>query len=302
MNATSIGLNRENFPEGPGLLHGVHETWQLQKRRYDMVVGSLALKDTLGLLSQFALGIKPPQMSPKRLWAKEGYLDKPFMLRRRPADLYIFWEVAIKGEYNLPKSLDRLIDGKPIVDIGGNIGTSMASFASRYRNSPILTVEPHPMSAAQLRRNAAFYGDRVIVEQRAFSLEEGNIPLARPEKEDLSQHITYMFQLSGSNAHTSAPSITPEQIADYPLIAGNRIGLLKVDIEGAEVDIFRSGRMGALLSKTNVLAVESHDDFVPGSLEAINNATAANNLVRFGGSTRAATHYYLAAQHLDLVA
>lgn len=284
-------------------VQNVRERLAAQRAYLEIITGSLALKDVLAIVGQRALGIKPTEIPEKSCWAQSGHLDAPFRLTDSVADTCIFFEVVRQGEYNLPSSLDEAINGFPIVDIGGNIGASMAYFAKRYPNSPILSIEPHPRNAAFLRRNAHFYGDRVLVEQKAFSLNNGDIPLVTPGYEERGWHAAYSF-MPIYQTHTPtilAPAITPEDIADYPLISGRRIGLLKIDIEGAEKAIFESGRINQMLQMTNVLAIESHDEFIPGCSSAVAAAAAVNSLKWFGGSSRPNTTYYCAEQLYDLV-
>ncbi len=226
------------------------------------------------------------------LIAEDWRLDHPLNLTTAVADIATFVDIVRLGEYDLPQELDAVINGKPIIDIGANIGIFSAYSASRYPKSSVLAIEPHPRNFNILSQNALPYGLRTTILRRAFSLNQGDAALANPQVEELGHHVSYAFRdlLPASGEVTTAPTITPEDILRMLSYSGQTIGLMKVDIEGAEADIFSSAQIDPLLQATSVLAIEQHDRKRPGCSAAIDDATGRNNLVPIGGKGN--TNYY----------
>ena len=206
-----------------------------------------------------------------------------FCLSSNWVDCCTFLEVIVHKEYKLSENLNRLIDGKPIIDIGANIGAAAVYFANSYPNSPILAIEPHPRNVDFIRENSAPYSDSVTVIEKAFSVNPGTVTLANPEVEVKQQHNSYLFSTNlacESEDAIRVRSITPEEILSISQFS-KEIGLLKVDIEGAEKEIFESPQIDQLLSITDVLAIETHDRLIPGCTNAVMDAAKRNGLKLF---------------------
>ena len=189
------------------------------------------------------------------------------------SDYYIYDETVLRKANSLPEQLSSRINGRPILDIGANIGVTAALYASTYPQSRVTAIEPHPRNTEILKRNAAAYDGRIRIIEAAVSLQNSAVPLANPDAEQKNSHGQYRFSANGEaqGGVVVAPAISPEEIARIYQDSG--IGLMKVDIEGAEKDLFAPPRIDQLLKLVDVLAIETHDRFVPGCLAAVNQAT-----------------------------
>ena len=156
-------------------------------------------------------------------------------LRRLPStDSGIAWEVFAQNIYQgpHPPQPDAI---KQIVDLGSNTGISVVYWAWRYPAAKIDAFEPHPVHLAMLDAHLKLnrIGSRVAVHPVAVGTLAG---AARLTDEQGSSRI--------ENSTTSGFSV---RIVDFfETIGRKRIDLLKIDIEGAEYDIFMDPRFAEL--------------------------------------------------------
>lgn len=204
----------------------------------------------------------------------------PLMLSGTPSDIYNYLEVIDREVYRLPKETKPRVNGKQIIDAGAYIGLSAAYFASQYPDSPVLAIEPHSRNHRLLTENALPYGGQVEAVRAALSL--GSEPVGARQQDSSSNYMAYLF--AGEQSDDDIPqaekclALTPESLLGA-LPDAAEIGILKVDIEGAERDIFGSGAFDEVLSRTEFLLIETHDRFVSGSSQAVATAAARNDLV-----------------------
>lgn len=190
----------------------------------------------------------------------------PFRMTTMPSDLLVYAEVMRRGAWDIPKKHRENVNGLPIFDIGANIGVASVKLANMFPDSKITSVEPYMRNYILLCTNAARYPGRIEPVHAAFSESEGRVPLVKevPRGHYIRPLYSSSIQYNGSTAtETYAASITPSDILN--IVGDDEIGVLKVDIEGAEAPIFDSPDMGDVLERVRVLMVEPHDRYVPGS-------------------------------------
>jgi FkbM family methyltransferase len=129
--------------------------------------------------------------------------------------------------------------GVNVVDIGANIGYYTLLAASIIGEpSRIYSFEPQPRVARNLRRNVALNGlDNVTVFEMALSDREGQAEFFLPE-EGLDAHGSLAdngrFRVKERASVTTRPL---DKVLDE--LGNPKIGLIKMDAEGAELNIFR---------------------------------------------------------------
>jgi FkbM family methyltransferase len=144
---------------------------------------------------------------------------------------------VIKGP--LPK------DALFIVDAGGYIGDSAVLFLSRYPHAQCLVLEPG-MAHAWAARNLAAYGPRAILLKSALMRSVGAFRIMEADTGT---------QVVADIAGTVEVVTIPELLSRSP---HGRIDIFKIDIEGAEVDLFKGGC--DWLSSVDCLSIELHGD------------------------------------------
>ncbi len=188
-------------------------------------------------------------------------------LRLHGSDGAVYQQVFGRREYETP---DLPAAAATVVDLGANIGLSALFFALRYRQARLLAVEPDAGNFALLEANTAPFGERVRREQAAIWNRDGMISLA-DEDEAGNDLDGWGIQV------TEAPSPSARQTPCFRLDTlldrhgFQQVDILKVDIEGAEVELFDDSA-AAWLPRIGLIVVETHDRFRPGSDAAVRRA------------------------------
>ncbi|MDB5824989.1 MAG: hypothetical protein JWR21_3693 [Herminiimonas sp.] len=185
-------------------------------------------------------------------------LVNPVWLRAGTSDLQVFQQVVCSGE------TDFELAGTPelIVDAGANVGLTSIVLAARYPKCSILALEVEDANYRLLCQNVANYPN-VIPVKKALWGSDGFVKISNPAAG------AWAFQVVDTSIDD--PDAIPAISIDTLLAesGGTEISLLKIDIEGAEVEIFRSPALG-WINKTKVIAVELHDRMRPGCTDSFN--------------------------------
>jgi FkbM family methyltransferase len=161
-------------------------------------------------------------------------------------------------------------DVKFVIDAGAYIGDTAAWYLSKFPASRIVALEPNPDSFAMLEMNCAAYGERARVINGALWFEDGELDLVfdptTPTGNSVAQHETL-----GTNrcAAFSLNTILEQAGAD-------EIDILKVDIEGAELELFCENP-DPWLSRTRYITMEIHS---PEAYAAVLAATQRHGFAR----------------------
>jgi FkbM family methyltransferase len=169
---------------------------------------------------------------------------------------YVFDQIAALGDFYERDVLDSLrrlplAPGDVVLDVGANIGNHTLYFGEHLEQR-VVAVEAETANATVLERNVAANGfaDRVRVVRGAAWSEPGTVTL--------DQRIpgnSGTFYVSGSGVG----EVPAFRLDDLELDAnGAAVGLLKVDVEGAELDVLR-GAAKILESDHPHVCVELHD-------------------------------------------
>ncbi len=154
-------------------------------------------------------------------------------------------------------------EGKVFVDLGANVGeftTAVAPHASR-----VIAVEPDPWTAGKLR--AAVAGlDNVTVIEAAVGAEAGEITLFRPAR-FAQDPENYSVGCTTQPGVEDGETLTVRQIAIDEILDGieDEIGIVKIDIEGAEVPVLEHllNKRPDLMARIGALFVETHEKQMP---------------------------------------
>jgi len=180
-------------------------------------------------------------------------LNRPVLVRRNTSDLAVFDQIFVEREY---RCLDHLNDVNIVLDCGANAGYSSAYFLSRFPKCRVVAVEPDPDNFAVLEKNLAPYGQRAIAVRAAV--------WSRNEPLQFNRH----FAGTGNEWARSVErglglSETEITALDMPSLIAlskqSRISVLKIDIEGAELELFAHGRPDWLDQVDNIV-IELHGD------------------------------------------
>ena len=170
---------------------------------------------------------------------------------------------------------------REILDLGGNIGLSVRLWQEYFPDAGITVVEPDDGNLAQLRKNVALgpAPEKVTV-VRGFAAAEAGCAAV-----DRSSGEACMYRMACGGA-AGAELVEKRAMADLVGAAAGRDGridLLKVDVEGAEAEIFRDCR--GWIHRVSAMVVDLHDSYTPAALLAdLDRAGAGySHSVRGGG-------------------
>ncbi|MHB1865301.1 MAG: FkbM family methyltransferase [Candidatus Saccharimonadales bacterium] len=205
---------------------------------------------------------------------KHPLLKHPINITSALCDILNANEILNHRAYTLhhPK---QEVDGLPIIDIGAFIGISAVYFASTYPNSTVHAIEPLARNYELLMPNAAAYRGRIITTRAAVLAGNGNASVVGSDRRHPYMPLFASSRVSIEGDNQTVRSIQPASLLDT---VGPAIGILKVDIEGGETELFGSGSMDPLLDITRILMIETHDQFAPGATKAVDQAATASGL------------------------
>ena len=162
-------------------------------------------------------------------------------IRVGTSDPAVYAQVMLSEEYGICRGLSNI---RTIVDGGANVGYTATYFADLFPDASIICVEPDARNARVCRSN---------VQHRATVLETAIWPTpARLAIHDASANA-WGIQVRADESGAIQAITMPELVE----MCGGCIDLLKLDIEGAEKDLF-SGDTSWLGSVRNIV-MEIHD-------------------------------------------
>jgi FkbM family methyltransferase len=184
-------------------------------------------------------------------------------LRPGTSDSTVLFKIFVDQEYDiagwpthaaaLQAAYDVALDRGQVpvvIDCGANVGLSSVWFARRFPRARVVAIEPQPENHALLARNAASWGNIV------------------PLHAAVSDHRTEVALIDmGHRADSWRTEEQPGGLATVTIddalatVPGGVPLVVKVDIEGAEADLFRSST--GWLERTPLVIVETHDWMLP---------------------------------------
>jgi FkbM family methyltransferase len=190
-------------------------------------------------------------------------------VRSHTTDLKCLEKVFIHNEYQSPFELSPRL----IVDAGANIGMATLYFAHRYPDAQIVAIEPEPSNFEILRRNCADLSNVTLIKGALWPV---NCPL---EIEDLAGEAwTFRVrELSSRSNNAAVLAITISDILNR--VDAQRIDFLKIDIEGAELQLFANGAE-QWIDLVETIAIELHDRFRPGCARAFYSALGKRKFIQ----------------------
>ena len=202
----------------------------------------------------------------------------PVFIRRGGTDIVCFEQIFNKKEYSFLLDLEK--SPTTILDCGGYIGLSAAYFSYYFKKAKIFVIEPDRENYifAQLNNranknvrilNSAVWSEKTLLKENA-----------RPEGA-----MTIQFS-EIKNEKKSNETVKAYTIGELSKMANfENIDFLKVDIEGAEKELFSSKDCKEWINNCSIISCELHDDpnskvYTPGCTEALENALKFGNFIK----------------------
>jgi FkbM family methyltransferase len=187
---------------------------------------------------------------PKEITVQPSGLSHPVHLRIRTSDMSLYRDLLLKDEY----AMDLPFTPRTIVDAGANSGMAALYYANKYPDAAIVAIEPEASNFRALVKNCRAYPNIVTVWAALWS-EDGEVHIGQGSEDTHYDKWAYRVVDKGNVVRAISINTLMTEIGI------KSIDLLKVDIEGAEIEVFRSAPW---MSKVRAIAIELHDHIQPG--------------------------------------
>lgn len=151
------------------------------------------------------------------------------------------------------------------MDAGANIGMTSIYYANKFPKARIIAVEPEPSNFRELLNNVAPYPNITPI-QAALWNRDCQLNLDSPKIESPG-FDKFRFQVREKGT-IPVPGMTMRTLMKK--VGLNSIDLLKMDIEGAEIEAFENCDW---IDTVQAIAIELHDAIRPGGTAALNRVT-----------------------------
>lgn len=207
-----------------------------------------------------------PRHGETRLWISD---DRRVIVRRAHSDWETFSEVFLDQCYSddfvtLFGAVPASGEVRTVVDAGANVGYTSIYFRRRYPNAEVWAIEPDHDNFELLERNTAH--DAHIHPVRG-ALWQSHEPVSIVDGSTASNGIR--VAAGGCDGASDVQGYTVPDLIE--MVPGNRIDVLKIDIEGAERFVFDEAA-SRWLERVGLILIELHDWKQPGSSRAFHEA------------------------------
>ena len=185
---------------------------------------------------------------------------KPFIIRAATSDKFVFKSIFVLRELNLP----NIIKPKFIIDGGAYTGLSTLFFSQKYPNAKIFAVEPEESNFQILKKHTEQIPN-IKVFMAGLWHKKASLIITNKNV----QKFCFTLQETKQDEPYDIISMTIEELLE---ISGfSKIDILKLDIEGSELELFSKNYEG-WLKKVGILIIELHDSYKEGCKEAVFSA------------------------------
>lgn len=171
---------------------------------------------------------------------------------------------------------------KFIIDAGANIGFAILFFKRHYPDATIVAVEPDSENCDMFIRNTRVCRDVHLVSAGLGSGSGGSFRIKNKQDEPDS----YILEESKER---SVAEVGVEEICSR--FDGNRIDLIKIDIEGGEKELF--ARNTDWVARTDNILIETYDHIAVGCSKKLLEQTKGEFHLRVRRENLVLTREYL---------
>ena len=182
--------------------------------------------------------------------------NHPVFLRRGTTDFDVYIDIFIEEK---DYGVELPFSPQSIIDCGGNIGLAAVYFKIKYPDSRVVTIEPETTNFDLLCKNIAPFDGITAIKAGVWS---------KTTKLVVKNYTGNDFEFVTEEVAPDSTGL-PENCVDAVGLEDIRlqqgmdsIDLLKIDIEGAENELFREN-YESWLSRTRAIVIEIHNHFRP---------------------------------------
>jgi FkbM family methyltransferase len=168
-----------------------------------------------------------------------------------------------------------------IVDAGGYIGTAALALSGMFPRATIYTIEPSPLNLQILRDNVSRHKNIIVLEGALVSSKRQLTcrTLSLKDRDTGEWGFTTVESPHDKPHATATHEVRTISLRNLP-VPPEQIGILKLDIEGAELEIFRDD--GDLIREIPIVFAELHDRIAPGCSIEFQHINSSRNVISIG--------------------
>jgi len=207
----------------------------------------------------------------------------PVIARSHTSDLEAFAQVFAELQYRPIVAAIAQHNVDMIVDAGANVGYASAYFLSQLPECRILAIEPDFGNYEVLVRNLSPYGERAHVLHAALWSSDVDLVLRNERFRD-GREWSRQVRACNNGEKARVHGIGMNTVLEKS--GRSRVSLLKIDIEGAEREVFSQNLM-PWIDRVDAIAIELHEDSVFGPVKQLFAEAIAGRFIakRFGELT-----------------
>lgn len=191
-------------------------------------------------------------------------------IRNRGSDIRVFKQIFLDQMYYFfPANLDPEI----IIDAGANVGFSSLWFSKQFPKAKITAIEPEETNFNLLVDNIKYH-EKITAIKAALWCDLTPLIIAN-KKADSWAFRTVKADINDDNQIQTVSILSV--IKNYNL---KGIDILKIDIEGAEYELFETNAE-VWLPFVKMLMIEVHDNIRPGCSELIDKVVFPFGFLKF---------------------
>lgn len=184
------------------------------------------------------------------------------LLKRRVLNKVALWISRTK----LIPILKSVNDSSLIIDCGANMGDISALFLEK--NASVIAFEPDPLAFEMIKKRFAI-NEKIECINKAVHDKAGKVKLYFHSDRLENDHTA--FTVSSSLMHekknidtNNSIDIETIDLDEFITNLGKRVDILKLDVEGAEVDILKKIIKNATYKMIDLILVETHENKIVG--------------------------------------
>lgn len=200
---------------------------------------------------------------PRILAIRGNGLLSPILLRVPSSDAEAYEQIFLQGEYHFEVARPPEV----IVDAGANIGIASIYFALRYPAALIFAIECEKSNFDMLQLNVRRYRNIIPIHAALWNCD-GQLQIVDPGLGKWG--FMTVEKSAGAERAPNVRALTLRSIMrDHGI---SHIDIFKVDIEGAELEVF--GDSSPWIDSIDTIIAELHDRLKPGCERVFADATA----------------------------
>ncbi|EAZ96257.1 hypothetical protein FBBAL38_02520 [Flavobacteria bacterium BAL38] len=180
-------------------------------------------------------------------------------IRKYPSsDLNVFGQVFRGNEYKKVTELYKEYFGtnpQNIIDAGGNVGYTSVYFKSVFSNANLAIIEPSDANFEMIQENFTLNKIEAKLFKGGLWDKNTNLKIVR----DFRDQSDWSIRVEETDEESDLKAFTVDFVMKES--GFKSIDIFKIDIEGAEKQIFGKSVSVEFLKSTKCLALEIHDEF-----------------------------------------